>query len=255
MRTALLNHAVHYGDPARKRRISEEVVSTYNPVTGQPDSRESPRLLEEMAFERRSSETEWDPLRALAISDVPFEADDARLDRVFVKYRSGDEQQASGIQMHFERLRCQADGGIGTPGTVAITIDVDAIRALPKMKNRRLWAMLRDGEDPWVYLQAACNTFYGGRFQAEWTDFAFLRSQSQGGPHWGISSWEGIILLRIGRFSHFDSLSVDELRRGWNAQKRMVIEGLGATRTLCELADGRRMAPMGWVLLRPVARG
>jgi CRISPR-associated protein Csm5 len=156
--------------------------------------------------------------------------------------------------MHYERLRCQADGGFGTPGTVAITIDVDAIRTLPQMKSRKLWPMLRDGDDPWAYLQLACNTFYGGRFQAEWSDFAFLRSQAQGGPHWGISSWDGVWLLRVGRFSHFDSLSVDELRRGWNAQKRMVLEGLGATRTLCQLADGRRMAPMGWVLLKPLAK-
>lgn len=255
IRTAMLNHAVNHQRPARSEEIRSQVLDSYN---GDAPSRNSPALLESVAFERQQSETEWDPLRALALSDVSFETADARIDRVFVRYRSGDDQQASGIQMHYERLRSQADGGVSTPGTVSITIDTDALNALPKVTKyggRKLWPMLPEGMDPWVYLQTACNTFYHHRLSVEWTEFTFLQSQAMHGPHWLPESMEGIILLRIGRFSHFDSLSVDELRRGWNVQKRMPIQGLGATRTLCKLADGKRVAPMGWVLLKPLPSG
>lgn len=255
IRTAMLNHALNHQSSARSEEIRSQVLDSYE---RNAPSHRSPALLESLAFERRISETEWDPLRALALSDVSFESADARIDRVFVRYRSGDEQQASGIQMHYERIRSQADGGVSTPGTVSITIDTDALKALPmlpKYGGRKLWPMLPEGTDPWVYLQFACNTFYHRRLSVEWTEFVYLQSQATGGPHWLPASMEGIILLRIGRFSHFDSLSVDELRRGWNVQKRMPIEGLGATRTLCELADGRRKAPMGWVLLKPLPTG
>lgn len=248
IRTALLNHAVHYQSPAKKNKITSQVLASYERDS---PGRSSPALLEELAFDRRTSDTEWDPLRALAISDVPFEAADARIDRVRVRYRSGDEQQASSIQMHFERIRSQADGGEPAQGIVSVTIDTDALRRIERVKGRKLWPMLPDKTDPWSLVQHACNTFYYGRFSAEYGQFPFLQTQATGGPHWLPASMEGITLLRIGRFSHFDSLSVDELRRGYNVQNRMPIHGLGATRTLCELADGRRMAPMGWVLLRP----
>ncbi|MGB9606216.1 MAG: hypothetical protein ACPL88_10120 [Bryobacteraceae bacterium] len=62
---------------------------------------------------------------------------------------------------------------------------------------------------------------------------------------------DGAIPLRIGRFSHFESLSVDGLRSGWNQQRERPIGGMGSSRSLCVLDDGR-LAPFGWVLLDPV---
>ena len=60
------------------------------------------------------------------------------------------------------------------------------------------------------------------------------------------------LLLRVGRFSHFESLSVDNLRQGWNVQARKSITE-GSSRTLCRCRpnpDGAGTAlPFGWLLL------
>jgi CRISPR-associated protein Csm5 len=57
------------------------------------------------------------------------------------------------------------------------------------------------------------------------------------------------VLLRIGHFSHFESLSVDTLREGWNIQARRPITGMGATRTRCVMENGKPPMPFGWILL------
>lgn len=68
------------------------------------------------------------------------------------------------------------------------------------------------------------------------------------------------LLLRVGRFSHFESLSVDTFRRGWNVRARREISE-GATRNLASihrkvrgpdgsLADGELRLPFGWILLK-----
>ena len=57
------------------------------------------------------------------------------------------------------------------------------------------------------------------------------------------------MLLRIGRFSHFESLSVDGLREGYNIQARKPITNMGATRTRCLMENGRPPMPFGWLLL------
>ncbi|MCZ2153001.1 MAG: type III-A CRISPR-associated RAMP protein Csm5 [Bryobacterales bacterium] len=255
MRTALVNHAVNHGGEERTAQIRQTVLATFDRSTQQPNAKRSGTVLEEEAFERKSSETEWDPLRALSVSDAFFEKDSTRLDRVAVRYRDGDESRARGIQMHYERLRCQADGGEPQPARIRISIDTEMIHEVTRRMKRPLWPMLSGNIDPWDYLFTACNTFYAGRFGAEWNGFPFVHSQANGGPNWGLKSWGNVVLLRVGRFSHFDSLSVDGLRRGWNAQRKTVITDLGATRTVCELADGRRWAPMGWIKLQPVEAG
>ena len=60
------------------------------------------------------------------------------------------------------------------------------------------------------------------------------------------------LLLRVGRFCQFESLSVDGLRQGWNIQKKQWINE-GSSRTLCRARaenEGRSMpVPFGWLLL------
>jgi CRISPR-associated protein Csm5 len=56
-------------------------------------------------------------------------------------------------------------------------------------------------------------------------------------------------LLRVGHFSHFESLSVDELRKGYNIKKREPITDMGSTRTRCLMENGKPAMPFGWLML------
>jgi CRISPR-associated protein Csm5 len=67
-------------------------------------------------------------------------------------------------------------------------------------------------------------------------------------PYW-CTDQRKRVLLRVGRYSHFESLSVDELRQGYNIQARMAISGMGATRTRCVMENGKPPMPFGWLLL------
>jgi CRISPR-associated protein Csm5 len=67
-------------------------------------------------------------------------------------------------------------------------------------------------------------------------------------PYWH-SPQRKRLLLRIGRFSHFESLSVDELRQGWNVQASRPITGMGATRIRCAMENDKPAMPFGWLLL------
>lgn len=117
-------------------------------------------------------------------------------------------------------------------------------------------------------IRLACISFYAGRILAERRRF-FAEAQ----PPERIFGAQGLIkinadkvlvtksiqerglLLRIGRFSHFESLSVDHLRQGWNAQKKQPFKPgeEGSSRTLCRCrstTEGASLAlPFGWLLL------
>jgi CRISPR-associated protein Csm5 len=120
----------------------------------------------------------------------------------------------------------------------------------------------------------ACNRFYWGRMVAEGNRFD---ERASDGASWksiektfplgqledgrvlsinpSVSFWNDPeylnrrMLLRVGHFSHFESLSVDELRRGWNARKKEPITDMGSTRTRCVMEKGKDAMPFGWLML------
>ncbi len=231
IRTAIVNAGIAYADPSVKQEIRRRLESDRHRSTAW-------ELLEAIALEYDRKNTEEDPLRMLRVSDAALPPAAVRVDRVVVRNREGSESSQRKIQLHVERLLSRADG-VGPPPSAVIRIALASEWAAHPGSNLKRPLS-------WEFLEQACNDFYSNRYQEEIRAFSFLAH-----PGWVPDRLpEGALLLRIGRFSHFESLSVDELRSGWNAQRKKPIQGMGSSRSVCAL-DGGALAPFGWVLLEP----
>ncbi len=187
--------------------------------------------LEEKALGYQRRFTEQDPLRMVRVSDGELPPEAVSVDRVMIVNRGGQASQAQKIQLHVERLLSRADGKEPPSCDVRIALDDRATVKSPLQ---------------WDFVIESCCYFFWKRHREEVENFPLLAGRS-----WVPSSWpQGSILLRIGRFSHFESLSVDEFRSGWNAQRRQPIQGMGSSRSLCMISN-QLLAPFGWVLLEP----
>ncbi len=202
------------------------------------------RRLEELGFGYETKRLEGDPFRLVEVSDAEWPAGAVRIDRAELRNPSRPETKPEGMQMHYERLLSQADNAPLPDCRIRIQLNEEALR------HPRVRRLIRRPVT-WDYLAQCCNYFYWQRLQKETEKFrAILGPKDKELPWMPDFSKEGI-LLRVGRHSHFDSLSVDNFREGWNMQAKKPIYEIGSTRTLCELAGGG-WAPFGWVLLRPV---
>lgn len=212
-------------------------------------------ILETEALNFESLHLQEDPFRLIKVADAELPPDRTRVDKVWPVKRDGKED-TKGIQMHFERLLSRGDGIEDGGFTVELELDEQAIGDARVKVGRPL-----DFET----IRRACISFYAGRILAERRRF-FADAQ----PPERIYGAQGLIkinpdkvlvaksiqerglLLRVGRFSHFESLSVDGLRQGWNVQARKPIEE-GSSRTLCRCrstTEGASVAlPFGWLLL------
>ncbi len=256
IRTALVNYFTNL-DPTAKESIHQAVRAERN------DNRK-PTVLEEKALNRLHSETEWDVLRLLEVEDVSLPSGSTRIDRAvhLNPAKSGPEK----IQIWVERLKSLADERKAPVFTVTLHLDTKA------MLDPRVRTSLGRILDFETILQA-CNQFYWGRMAAEADKFdgrgaggkswkrlhgLFPKGRTTDGedviidpakPPWWCSPQKKRMLLRVGRFSHFESLSVDGLRQGYNVQGRRPIEHMGATRTRCALGGDNTAVPFGWVQL------
>lgn len=256
IRTALLNHFANLDDETRQ--------SVHARVSGANEA-ERGRALEESAFGRRQSETERDVLRLLDVEDVALPDASTRIDRaVNINPSSRGSEK---IQMWVERLKSLADS-YNAPGfQVSLHLDQSA------MQHRRVKAQLGRTLD-FDTILSACNRFYWGRMKAEGDKFDDKASCGQswkaihdlfprgktpepdapiftidpGSPYWRQPARKRM-LLRVGRFSHFESLSVDELRQGYNIQARRPIKDMGASRTRCLMENQKPPMPFGWLML------
>lgn len=256
IRTALVNYFANLDPTARE--------SVHQAVRGERNDNNKSRVLEEKALNRRHSETERDVLRLLEVEDVSLPSASTRIDRAFHlnPAKSGPQK----IQIWVERLKSLADETKAPVFVVTLHLDTKA------MKHQQVRASLGRTLDFETILQA-CNRFYWGRMTAEADKFdgrsaggqdwkslhgLFPKGRTTDGedviidpskPPWWCSPQKKRILLRVGRFSHFESLSVDELRQGYNVQARRPIEDMGASRTRCAMGGGRAVMPFGWVQL------
>ncbi|HRY15556.1 MAG TPA: type III-A CRISPR-associated RAMP protein Csm5 [Candidatus Competibacteraceae bacterium] len=216
------------------------------------------KTLETEALNFEFRRLQEDPFRLIKVADAGLPANRTRVDKVWPVKRDGKED-TKGIQMHFERLLSRGDGieDVGFP----VELELDELAAgdaRVKVGRRLDFEMIR----------LACISFYAGRILAERRRF-FAEAQ----PPERIFGAQGLIrinpdkvlvtksiqerglLLRVGRFSHFESLSVDNLRQGWNAQKKQPFRPgeEGSSRTLCRCrstTEGTSLAlPFGWLLL------
>ncbi len=196
------------------------------------------RRMEEAVFGYTHREMEGDPLRLLHVSDAEWPASDVQVDKPELTKLGRDGDTAQGIQMHVERLVSRGDR-TETPA-VEVTMRLETPRKGPRSGCGFAWEEI-------VF---ACNQFYANRLNAEHKRFPWVARE---GRRWQPTQqeFERGLLLRLGRFSHFDSMSIDRYREGWNAARQEPIREIGSTRTMCPLREGGR-APFGWVLLEPI---
>ncbi len=186
-----------------------------------------------------------DPLQMLKVSDASVPSRMVQVDRAEVRKREG-ARASQKIQIHCERLLSAADG---QAAEFSLEIRWDRDRA----RHPRLDGRLGRNFD-WQSLAEAANAFFHQRLQSETQRFAFLNhdpDQKPNGDDWRSQAARregGIMLLRIGRFSHFESLSVEELRDGYNPQRKTPIKE-GDSRTVV-VVQGRPVS-FGWILLEP----
>jgi len=206
-------------------------------------------------------EFDSDPFRYLAVRDVTVSVEQMQVDSFQMVGRDGSPKgggsKGKGVAIFGERVRSFIDGNpiIGKPleieykggpflfpraGRVEISIETE------KRKDPRVKELFKGAKEITFKQQMlACRTFYSGRLRAERERFPELY-------RWLTETLADLFantgtLLRIGRYSHFESASLDGIRMGWNVQKRQPIES-GNSRTACPLANGD-LAPMGWLWL------
>jgi CRISPR-associated protein Csm5 len=190
---------------------------------------------------------ETDPLRLLEVADASWPGSDTRIDKAFLGKLGRPDETTQGMGIYLERLPSQADNA--PPPECRLRVQWNSA-----VLNIKRGANLIRRPLSFDYIEQSCSWFYQGRFNAEWNKFQQLFGHScpWRPPLVNGAFPPGSVLIRVGRHCHFDSLSIDGLRQGWNAHKRDWIHGIGATRTLCSLEGGKR-APFGWVLLQRVA--
>jgi CRISPR-associated protein Csm5 len=239
IRTALLSACLANPPAGRKQEIEQRIENAKKAKL-----RDAWQVLESEGFRYQRSRTECDPMRLIHVADAEVRPEAVRVDRAVIVDRQGSATQAGNIQRHVERLTSELDGGEG-----AATFEVRIGLAEELLRDRRVEELFRVRFD-WGFVEGKCNWFFGGRWREEANAFELVRRAMGAEP----KVREGGILLRVGRFCHFESLSVDGFRQGFDARRGQPIRGMGSTRTLCYTAQGS-LAPFGWILLRPEQQG
>lgn len=186
---------------------------------------------------------ERDPFRFLTVTDAAVAPAAVRVDKVSVCKRDGATLTPRGIQIHAERLSSRADGDLRAGFPLEIGLEEE------RVQNGAVKAALAHVLT-WDFVIGSCRYFFESRLKEEWCQFSMIyRGVVE--PEWWKAP-EGGFVLRVGRFCHYESLSLDGLRRNENRQTRQPLYGMGSSRTVCELANGRQAA-FGWLRLEPAA--
>ncbi|MEK0085286.1 type III-A CRISPR-associated RAMP protein Csm5 [Benzoatithermus flavus] len=259
LRTALLDHFATRRQPAVAGALSEAAGRERRP--GETDRRAD--ALVQAAFDLGSKGPDGDPLRFVTVADALLPPGRTRIDLVEnwkpAPRRAGAGPRAS-IPMQVERLLSRADGQT-LSFDVRIGVDPEAARAAQALDRGKAPA---DAVTIDTLMQAV-NHFAWRRFGEELEAFfagepatrALLEEAFRipaGKQTWSLAlvrQHPSCMLLRVGRFTQFESKSVDRFREGWNPQARRPIKGHGATRNVIVLAtrQGEARVPLGWLLL------
>lgn len=208
------------------------------------------------AFQLARDDTADDPLRFMRVADVLVPDGGTQIDAASVIGRADDtrSRQVDKIQMHYERLVSYIDDPRRAPRLeLTIAIDDDVLA-----RQRRESAGLRVPRTvtPTVVFRAV-NAFHGKLWQQEMQRFFAARPPSQRrmeaalGPQAAsifAATAANNMLLRIGRFGHFESKSLDGLRSGDIRLPggRRERRSEGGTRTVAKI--GGDAIPFGWLL-------
>ncbi|WP_114374596.1 RAMP superfamily CRISPR-associated protein [Elioraea thermophila] len=214
------------------------------------------------AFGLEHGKTETDPLRFLHVADAVLPHSMTVIDRTELVKLGGTPATSSrgGIQMHYERTRALTDGEPAPVFDVPIAIDRRAVLHGPHGVRRS------EARFDAMRLVQACRMFHQRLFTTEMDRFfrgdtknilqrKLLGHRSPDGRHpVENNAWNrGFVLLRLGRFGHFESKSLEGVRRGHfpqakePAKKTRAPDEWGTTRTVTRDANGNPI-PFGWVI-------
>lgn len=251
IRTAVVNHFANRVPQPERQAVREAIKAVGRDKKG--------KVLEEVALKRRvikengwQDKIERDVFRLIDVEDVTLPPGSSRIDRA--ENWNPNKPGAGGIQMWFERLNAKVEG-MTMEFTVRLHIDEKAMGHPVVKQNLGRTIDL-------ATIMDACNHFYWGRLKAELDKFfpehnnevrqAIYRTiafKNAEGKLQVAKPKSPQMLLRMGHFSHFESLSVDELRAGWNIRRKAPIIDMGSTRTLCHIRTKPGKVPFGWVML------
>jgi hypothetical protein len=210
------------------------------------------------AFGLDPHRTETDPLRFLSVSDARLPDSATVIDKTEV-IKSGGRRREPPIQMHYERTKALAIENEGPEICVSLALDARAAR--PEGGIRRAEACFDLDR-----LLNRLREFHARLFNEEMKRFfegptkrlLMERLRAHTGPNkeppFSSQGYApGFVLLRLGRFGHFESKSLEGVRRGHFPQGKK--EGReyrppnewGLTRTITRDAENYPI-PFGWVI-------
>lgn len=200
------------------------------------------------------TDTSRDPLRFLGVADSALPDVVLLIDKAEVIKSGGVPASSSRfgrIQMHYERTRARSDApNDPTAFDLALTIDSRSRfgrRELFQLTSQFHWSVwLGERERFFRDVPKTCAAM----------DRLLKQVPLRGGTtaaEAGLKGAPNYLLLRLGRFGHFESKSLDGVRRGQFPQARdpgrrvRQADEWGSTRTVTRLDDGTPI-PFGWVL-------
>ncbi|MFN3448275.1 MAG: RAMP superfamily CRISPR-associated protein [Roseococcus sp.] len=208
------------------------------------------------AFGLNPGDTATDPLRFLHVSDAFLPEGATLIDRVEVM--DSKNPRAGKMQMHYERTHALVEREDAPVFTVAL--DFDARAGAPETMSRSEARF-----DPPLLL-SRCRAFHDTLFDAETQRFfdgasrqLLLRKlREHRSPDGRLpltnNAWDpDFLFLRLGRFGHFESKSLEGVRRGHFPQARNPADKIrkpnawGLTRTVTRDAN-KNPIPFGWVI-------
>lgn len=222
IRTALVDAALEHPSPEQRAQL---VAAAREPHRAQRF--EGVALGHADPRNDRAVDLRRDPLRQLAIADAPLDYGDLLVQRLEIVNRGGNATgRRDGILLFREVTRA-----LVFDEEVAAPLE---LRFYPQLAARGQVA----APIGWPDVAAACNAFYGPRLARELRDFAFDDDVTDAlSAAAAAAQRPGHCLLRLGRHSHVECVTVREGYRGKQARG-------GRSRTV---ADGY---PMGWAVLR-----
>ena len=230
-----------------------------------------------LRFDR--GKTEQDPMRDVGVGDVQIGSSGTLIDKAQILNLKGDavaSKETRGIQIHYERLACLADRGVSAAQSLLVEITT---MQQPAVTERRNLAAKRAAGDAraipetspdFVSLRQACNAhhvnlWFGERehfYRNTGTDALMDELLMALGLPFEAQALKselekrGAWLLRVGRFSHFESKSIEGIRAGEKRAKKgqngpaLAAKSMewGGSRTVA-CGNNNELLPFGWIIL------
>jgi CRISPR-associated protein Csm5 len=199
------------------------------------------------------ADTSTDPLRFLHVSDAVLPEGATLIDRAEVFHPRNPDTR--GMQLHYERTKSLMDGGDAPEFQITLTVDSRArdpslvTGEKARFDARSLLAQLFPFH--FKIFREENKRFFPDTGKVLEQKIRAQRSPS-GKPVIADGKWDpDFFLFRLGRFGHFESKSLEEVRRGHvpqaKDQKIRPPGAWGVTRTVTRDAKGNPI-PFGWVL-------